>query len=107
MQSQMFKLVFFVPATHCEQVKAAVFAAGAGGQGNYGQCGWQVLGQGQFMPLASSQPFIGGHNKVEVVDEFRVETLCPEKNVHEVIAALKSAHPYEEPAYEFYQLASI
>ena len=103
----MYKLVFFVPAAHCERVKNAVFDAGAGGQGNYGRCSWQVLGQGQFLPLAGSQPFIGGLGEIEIVDEFRVETLCPVERVNDVIAALKNAHPYEEPAYELYQLASI
>ncbi|WP_269619395.1 NGG1p interacting factor NIF3 [Zhongshania sp. BJYM1] len=103
----MLKLVFFVPVSHCEQVKLAVFAAGAGSQGDYGQCSWQVLGQGQFMPLAGSQPFIGEQDSLESVDEYRVETLCPETSVNDVIAALKSAHPYEEPAFEFYQLAAI
>lgn len=107
MAGLMYKLVFFVPATHCEQVKSAVFAAGAGGQGHYGHCSWQVLGQGQFLPLEGSQPFIGGRGQLEVVDEYRVETLCAEDCIHDVVTALKKAHPYEEPAYEIYQLASI
>lgn len=107
MAGQMYKLVFFVPAEHCEQVKAAVFEAGAGMQGNYACCSWQVLGQGQFLPLDGSQPFIGEMGKVEQVDEYRVETLCPEERVRDVIAALKLAHPYEEPAFEFYQLVTM
>lgn len=107
MAGPMYKLVFFVPATHCEQVKSAVFKAGAGGQGAYGYCSWQVLGQGQFLPLAGSQAFIGEQGRLEVLAEFRVETLCAEDDIHDVIVALKNAHPYEEPAYEIYQLAAI
>ncbi|MEH6542063.1 MAG: hypothetical protein V7748_18580, partial [Halopseudomonas sp.] len=53
----MYKLCFFVPASHVEQVKQAVFAAGAGRLGNYDSCSWQVLGQGQFRPLSGSEPY--------------------------------------------------
>ncbi|CAA0090191.1 GTP cyclohydrolase 1 type 2 [Zhongshania aliphaticivorans] len=103
----MYKLVFFVPVSHCEAVKRAVFDAGAGGQGEYESCSWQVLGQGQFLPLKGSQPFVGSHGKLEIVDEFRVETLCEKDFIHGVVAALKKAHPYEEPAYEIYKLEVI
>lgn len=103
----MYKLVFFVPITHCEPVKASIFKAGAGSQGNYEHCSWQVLGQGQFLPLAGSQPFVGEEGRLAIVEEFRVETLCAEEWLHSVITALKDTHPYEEPAYEIYQLAAI
>lgn len=69
----MFKLAFFVPPSHVEQVKAAVFAAGGGRIGAYDSCAWQVLGQGQFRPLSGSQPFIGQSGVVEQVEEWRVE----------------------------------
>lgn len=96
----MLKLVFFVPESHCEHVKSAVFAAGAGRQGAYQHCSWQTLGQGQFMPLSGSQPFIGETGSLSRVSEYRVEVLCDDTSIDEVLKALKQAHPYEEPAYD-------
>ena len=99
--AQYYKLVVFVPVTHVEAVKHAIFAAGAGRQGNYGACCWQTLGIGQFMPLAGSQPFIGQQDTLQQVAEYRIETLCPASQVHAVAQALQAAHPYEEAAFEF------
>ncbi|MFT5422109.1 MAG: hypothetical protein ACI9D5_002876 [Candidatus Endobugula sp.] len=95
-----YKIIFYVPASHLEIVKSAVFDAGAGSQGNYGQCCWQVLGEGQFRPLAGSTPFLGEQDGVESVQEYRVEFLCDEAFLASAVAALISAHPYEEPAYD-------
>lgn len=69
----MYKLSFFVPGSHVEAVKAAVFAAGGGRIGDYDSCAWQVLGQGQFRALDGSQPFLGQVGQVEVVEEWKVE----------------------------------
>lgn len=103
----MLKLCFYVPESHIEQVKLAVFNAGAGRYQNYEHCAWQVLGQGQFKPLAGSDPFIGTLNQIEIVNEFRVETICEEKHIKQVITALRAAHPYEEPAFEVYKIENI
>lgn len=100
----MYKLAFFVPKTNIEQVKEAVFAAGAGRIGNYEACCWQTLGQGQFRPLAGATPHIGQHNTLEQVEEYRVEMVCEDEHIHAAIAALKQAHPYEEPAFEAWRL---
>lgn len=94
----------YVPESHVELVKQAVFEAGAGRQGAYDQCCWQVLGQGQFRPLAGAQPFIGTHAQTNCVSEFRVELLVPENRVKAVIRALRAAHPYEEPAFDLMQI---
>lgn len=96
----MYKLCFYVPESHLDVVKSALFAAGAGKIGDYDSCCWQVLGQGQFRPLAGSDPFIGQQGKVERVDEYRVEMVCADDLIHPVVAALKEAHPYEEPAFD-------
>lgn len=96
----MYKLCFYVPESHLESVKAAVFAVGAGRIGAYDSCCWQVKGQGQFRPLAGSRPFIGTQDAVETVAEYRVELVCADAHVHAAVAALKLAHPYEEPAYD-------
>lgn len=100
----MFKLCFFVPASHVEAVKQAVFATGAGRLGDYDCCSWQVLGEGQFRPLAGSQPFIGQQGEVERVAEYRVELLCAADCIEAAIAALRQTHPYEEPAFDVWRL---
>lgn len=94
-----YLLVFYVPDSHLEAVKAAVFAAGAGSQGDYRQCCWQVQGTGQFEPLAGASPFLGEQGRLEQVAEWRVEMRLTGAVLESVVAALRSAHPYEEPAY--------
>ena len=96
----MYKLTVFIPDAALEQVKSALFAAGAGTIGNYEQCCWQVQGSGQFLPLAGSQPNIGAQDKLETVDEWRVEMVVATARIKAVIEALKQAHPYETPAYD-------
>lgn len=103
----MVKITFYVPETHLEQVKAALFAAGAGRIGAYDRCAWQVKGQGQFRPLAGSNPFIGLQGVVEVLDEYKVELVCDDSCLHAALAALKLAHPYEEPAYDVVPLLDL
>jgi len=103
----MYKLCFYVPSTHVDAVKQAVFAAGAGRVGDYDCCAWQVLGAGQFRPLAGAKPFIGAVDQIETVAEYKVETVCEDAVVQAVVAALKAAHPYEEPAYQVWALASF
>lgn len=103
----MYKLIFFVPEEACEPVKIAVFASGAGRLGNYSECSWQVLGQGQFRPLENANPFIGDISRLERVLEYRVEILCEPGCIKEAVAALKKSHPYEEPAYEVIKLEAF
>jgi hypothetical protein len=123
-----FKFVFFVPAPNLEDVKSAIFEAGAGrypGAGNYSECAWQTLGTGQFRPGDSANPHIGAVGVLEKVEEFRVEMLCVGEDVaRKAVEALKlqvyssrllfaiskviiSAHPYEEPAFEIYRLENF
>ena len=96
----MYKLCFYVPESHLEDVKESVFTAGAGSVGNYKKCCWQVLGEGQFQPNDSAKPFFGSVNKLAVVNEYRVEMVCADDCIAAVVAALKSAHPYETPAFD-------
>lgn len=100
----MYKIAFFVPEEHAEVVKKAMFAAGAGKIGDYDSCCWQVAGQGQFRPLAGSQPFIGQHGEVERVRELKVEMICADDCMKQALKALKEAHPYEEPAFDLVAL---
>ena len=100
----MYKFCFYVPESHLDSVKTAVFKAGAGTIGDYQHCCWQVLGQGQFKPLPGSQPFIGEQDKLEVVAEYKVEMVCNDDLIQAVVDAFKAAHPYEEPAYHIWRL---
>lgn len=100
----MYKFCFFVPASDAEATKEAVFNAGGGRIGDYDCCAWQTLGQGQFRPLEGSNPHLGERGRLEQVDELKVELVCEDRLIHEVVAAMKRAHPYEEPAYEVYRL---
>jgi hypothetical protein len=103
----MYKLCFFVPSSHLDQVKTAVFAAGGGVIGAYDCCCWQVLGQGQFRPLAGSQPFIGQVGLLEQVQEWKVELVVADELIRSAVDALLHAHPYETPAYEAWRLADL
>ncbi|QIO09346.1 NGG1p interacting factor NIF3 [Acinetobacter lanii] len=103
----MLKLIYYVPESHFESTKLAIFEAGAGGIGNYEHCAWQVLGTGQFKPVKGANPFIGQLDQLEQVPEWRVETIVPEQKVKQVAEALKASHPYEEPAFEFIQIIEI
>lgn len=103
----MYKLGIYVPRSHLEQVKTALFAAGAGRIGNYDSCCWQTPGQGQFRALEGSDPYIGQQGKVELVQEYRVEMVCADDLIAAVIQALRAAHPYEEPAFDVVQLAQV
>jgi len=103
----MYKIGFFVPPSHVEQVKAAMFAVGAGRIGNYDSCCWQTLGEGQFRALEGSDPYLGQQGKVQKVQEFRVELVCEDDKLRVAIAALRKAHPYEEVAFDVVQLVSF
>lgn len=103
----MLKLIYYVPESHLETTKRAIFEAGAGGVGNYEQCAWQVKGIGQFKPVAGATPFVGELNTLEKLEEWRVETIVSECDAHAVATALKASHPYEEPAFEFIQMFNI
>lgn len=103
----MYKLVFYVPLDAAESVKEAVFETGAGRQGNYEACCFQTRGTGQFRPLAGAEPHIGEVDSLTQVEELKVELACDDDIIHAAVAALRLAHPYEEPAFDVWQLAEI
>lgn len=103
----MYQLIFYVPASHLEEVKAALFAAGAGRFDAYDQCAWQILGEGQFRPLAGSRPFIGETGRLETVSEYKVELVCEDHLIKPAVSALLRAHPYQQPAYAVYKILTI
>ncbi|NQX89934.1 MAG: NGG1p interacting factor NIF3 [Halioglobus sp.] len=102
----MYKLNFHVPESHLDEVKAAVFAAGAGCTERYDSCCWQVMGEGQFRPLAGSSPYQGEIDSLEKVVEYRVGMVCAPESIKAVITALLASHPYEQPAWEVVKLVT-
>jgi len=105
--TMMYSIAFYVPASHLEKVKTALFQAGAGRIGHYDCCAWQTLGQGQFRPLPGSQPFSGIQGQLESCEEYKVEMVCSPGAIDAAIAALRNAHPYEEPAYGISRLETL
>jgi dinuclear metal center YbgI/SA1388 family protein len=104
LNSRLLKLVTFVPETHIERVREAVFGAGAGVIGNYDSCSYNVTGYGTFRGNGNTSPFVGEKGKLTRQEEVRFETILLSHNKEAVIDALLASHPYEEVAYDIYQL---
>lgn len=101
------KWVVFVPVEHAGALRDSLFAAGAGQIGDYSCCSWSVTGTGQFLPDEGATPAIGQVGAVEQVAEDRVEVIAPSTLRPRVLAALRHAHPYEEPAFDVFALAPL
>jgi hypothetical protein len=99
------KLVVFVPPDALDRVRDALFAAGAGRIGEYERCSWYTEGTGTFLGGEGTRPAVGARGREERVVELRLETVYPAEREGEVVAAIRAAHPYEEPAFDLYVLA--
>ena len=102
--SERVKLVWFVPADALDATRDAVFEAGGGRVGEYERCSWYTAGTGTFQGGDETSPAVGERGREERVPELRVETVVPADRVENAVAALRAAHPYEEPAYDVYPL---
>lgn len=100
------KLVVFVPREHADSVADAAFAAGAGIIGNYTHCSYRTDGTGTFFATEGTNPTIGKRGQFESVKELRVEVIVPRAKLPSVVAAIRAAHPYEEPAFDIFPLAA-
>ncbi len=100
------KLVTYVPLAQADAVKDALFKAGAGHIGNYSECSFSAAGQGSFNGNAQTHPFAGEPGQRHYEEEVRVETVYPANLESKVLMALFLAHPYEEVAYDLYQLTN-
>lgn len=103
-QDKLQKLVVFVPLSHVSAVRTAISEAGAGHIGSYSHCTFASEGVGTFLPLAGTHPFLGKEGHLETVSESRLETVLPVALRDQVLAALRAVHPYEEVAYDLYDL---
>jgi dinuclear metal center YbgI/SA1388 family protein len=101
------KVVVFAPTDAADTVRAAVTAAGAGAIGDYDGCTFTTPGEGRFRPLQGANPAIGSVGTPETVAEVRIESVLPRHLREQVVAAMLAAHPYEEPAYDVYELADL
>lgn len=98
------KLVTFCPVDHAEQVRKALFDAGAGHIGNYDCCSYNTEGKGTFRGNENANPFVGELHEVHQEPETRIEVVFPSWKEHRVIGNLLRDHPYEEVAYDIYTL---
>lgn len=101
------KLVVFVPDADLAKVSDAVFAAGAGRIGQYEQCSYRLAGTGTFFGTDTTNPTVGQKGRREEVSEWRLEVVVPEAKVGAVVAAMRAAHSYEEPAFDVYPLRPV
>lgn len=97
------KVVVFVPAEHVDVVRLAMCGAGAGGIGLYTDCTFAARGEGTFRGLSGAKPAIGKVGRLERVPEVRLETVCDQRDLPAIVAAMVDAHPYEEPAYDVFK----
>jgi hypothetical protein len=93
-----------VPPSHLEEMAEALFAAGAGVIGGYSECSFRLSGYGTFRGGESTNPVVGEKGRLERVEEVRLEVVFPTGRLNEIVAAIRRAHPYEEPAYDIYPL---
>ena len=100
----MYKVGVYVPEQYLEEIKEALFEAGAGHFGDYDLCCWQTMGKTQFRPLRNSQPSSGKIGELIQITEYRIEMVCDDDKVSEVIKAIKKTHPYEQPAWDLVRL---
>ncbi len=98
------KIFVTVPIDNVQDVRNAMCEAGAGIIGNYTHCTTAVNSVGTFVPNEKATPYIGEKNKLEFVDEIKLEVVCDVKNVKSVIKRLREIHPYEEPAIDIIPL---
>ena len=104
LKNSLLKLVTYIPESHLEKVREALFEAGAGEIGNYDQCGFSTPGTGSFRGNENAKPFVGAKGKIHFEKETRFETVLFSHLKGKVIKALLNVHPYEVVAYDIYTL---
>lgn len=107
MKTKFVKIAVYVDVDHAEDVRKALAESGAGRFNKYDHCSFSTRGIGRFRPLKGANPAIGEVGEIEEVEEEKIETICLSENIEDVLAAVKKAHPYEEPAIDVYPLLDI
>ncbi|MCJ7656426.1 MAG: Nif3-like dinuclear metal center hexameric protein, partial [Candidatus Atribacteria bacterium] len=101
---KVFKFAVYVPAQYADKVSQSIFKAGAGKIGKYTETSFYISGQGTFKPMKGTNPFIGKIGEKATVQEIKIETVVAERDLESVVQAMKDNHPYEEPAFDIYEL---
>ncbi|MGH2576028.1 MAG: hypothetical protein ACRDFC_10055, partial [Ignavibacteria bacterium] len=99
-----YKIVVFVPSVKVDKLTYAMSSGGAGNIGNYSNCSFRIKGTGTFKGGEGARPYTGKKWRFEKVDEMRLEMICDKNNLNKVISKILEVHPYEEPAYEIYEV---
>ena len=99
-----YKITVFCPESHIEKISKAMSIEGAGVIGKYSECSFRLKGKGTFRGGKGTNPFIGKKRKLETIDEIRLEMICDAKNLNRAVNAMLKTHPYEEPAYDIYEV---
>ncbi|SIQ73370.1 Nif3-like dinuclear metal center hexameric protein [Halanaerobium kushneri] len=102
-----YKLVTFIPEGSFKNVRDALYAEGAGKYKNYSHSGFYQQGNGNFRPLENSDPYLGQKDSLNQVNEYRFETIVAPENLDKVVKTLLREHPYEEPAWDLYQMENL
>ena len=98
------KVIVTIPAENTEEVRNAICNEGAGIIGNYTYCTMTTKCTGTFKPSDKANPYIGEKNKIEFVEEDKLEVICDINIVKRVIKTIREVHPYEEPAIDIIPL---
>lgn len=106
LKGMLMKLVTFVPHTHAEVLRNALFEAGAGEIGNYSSCSYNVEGYGTFKANYNANPHVGTVGQIHEEPELRIEVVLPAYTKNRVVTALYASHPYEEPAFDLIPLSN-
>lgn len=104
MKNEMAKIAVYVPDAYAKKIRNAMFDAGAGNVGAYSNCSYNISGEGTFKGNENSKPFVGEKEKLHTESETKIEMIVPKNNLKKVVAAIKNNHPYEEVAYDVYDL---
>ena len=107
METKNVKFVVFVPLSYADAVRKVLGEAGAGKIGNYDFCSFSSRGTGRFRRNEKTNPAVGEAEKYEAVEEERIEAIVPREILKEVVEKVKSAHPYEEVAFDIYPLETL
>lgn len=102
-----YKIVVYVPESHGDELRGAMGDAGAGVIGNYTHCMFTLKGTGQFKPGEGSDPYVGEVGELNKVEEERIETVCEADKLPGIIEAIRTTHPYEEPAFDVYPIELV
>lgn len=104
MNIKKVKIVTMIPRDCVDKVRDSICSIGAGIIGNYSYCTTSTKCTGTFKPNSKANPYIGEKDKIEFVEEEKLEIICDKSKVKEVILKIKETHPYEEPEIDIIPL---